>query len=234
MALITDKSGATPQVISSDTTVRYGGTERNFNLTVNSSMALGIDISRYNTVSNWQAVKNSGIDFAFVRVGGRYGASGVIYDDGKFEQHINGALGADIDVGVYFFTQAITEEEAVEEARYTCEKIKNYNVTYPVVIDTEALEGGRHNNITKEQRTKIVRAFCNEVKKHGYTPMIYANLSWLNNRLTMSKLSDIDVWVAHYSNTCGYNGNYKCWQYTDSGYVQGISGSVDMNKWYNW
>ena len=193
----------------------------------------GIDVSRYQLNINWSKVKNNGIEFAFIRAGGRYGASGSIYKDSYFEQNMRGAINAGIDVGVYFFTQAINESEAREEARYVCNLAKNYKVTYPIVIDTEYLSGGRHNNISVLQRTKVVNAFCEEVRRLGYTPMIYANKNWLENNLYMGQLSQYWVWVAQYNTTCTYRGEYKCWQYTSSGKVDGINGKVDMNIWYN-
>ena len=192
----------------------------------------GIDVSKFQKNIDWSKVKNDGIEFAFIRVGGRYGASGAIYKDEYFNSNIRGALNAGINVGVYFFTQAITEEEAVEEARYVYNNVKNYNITYPIVIDTEYLSGGRHSDISRQQRTNVVKAFCEEIQRLGYTPMIYSNTNWLNNNLYMNQLSQFLVWVAQYNSVCTYKGRYACWQYTSSGRVDGINGNVDMNIWY--
>lgn len=144
------------------------------------------------------------------------------------------AIANGIDVGVYFFTQAVNTKEAVEEAKYTCKKLKNYDVKMPVVIDTEYLADCRHNDISRKQRTAVVKAFCEEVKRQGYEPMIYANLNWLNKHLNMKELKDYRVWVAQYYDECQYKGDYNCWQYTSSGRVKGIDGRVDMNIWYQW
>ncbi|MCR5515776.1 MAG: Lyzozyme M1 (1,4-beta-N-acetylmuramidase), partial [Lachnospira sp.] len=136
------------------------------------------------------------------------------------------------DVGVYFFSQAITEAEAIEEADYICDKIRGYNINLPVVYDTEYLPGGRHNNLTRAQRTKVAKAFCNRVIQRGYTPMIYGSTSWLNNDLDMSQLKGYKIWVAQYYSSCQYTGSYDFWQYSSSGTVPGINGGVDMNYWY--
>ena len=192
----------------------------------------GIDVSAFNGEITWSKVKKDGFDFAFIRTGGRFGGNGKFYDDLYYEDNMKNAIANNIDVGVYFFTQAITTDEAVAEARYTCNRLKNYNVKLPVVIDTEYCQDCRHNDISSKQRTKVVKAFCDEVKRRGYEPMIYSNLNWLNNRLNMSELKDYKVWVAQYNDTCQYQGKYSCWQYTSSGKVKGIKGNVDLDIWY--
>lgn len=138
-----------------------------------------------------------------------------------------------MDIGVYFYSQAINTNEAIEEARYTINKISKYNVTikYPIVIDTERtpVGNGRGDEISKDQRTEIVRAFCEEVKRLGYTPMIYANKNWLIQNLNIQSLSSYDVWLAHYTTSTDYKYPYTIWQYTSSGSVNGIVGNTDMN-----
>lgn len=201
------------------------------------SIVNGIDVSVYNGTIDWNRVKASGIDFAFVRVGGRYGRTGNIYMDSTFDTNMRGASAAGVETGVYFFTQAISEQEAIEEANIACDRASKYNVKYPIVIDTESLSDGsgesRHNLLSKQERTEVVKAFCEQVKRRGYKPMIYANVSWLNNQLDMQTLAAYDVWVAHFNPVCGYTGKYVCWQYTSTGRVDGISGNVDKNYWYN-
>lgn len=193
--------------------------------------AKGIDVSAWNGEIDWNKVKKSGIEFAFVRVGGRFGKTGIIYDDETAFYNLAGAIKAGIKVGAYFFTQAVTVKEAIEEAQYTINKVKKYDVTLPLVIDTEWLGGGRHDRISTTIRTKVVKAFCEKIKEEGYTPMIYSSRSWLNDNLDMSKL-DYLVWAAEWGPKLQYDGDYICWQYTDSGRVNGISGKVDMNLWY--
>ena len=194
----------------------------------------GIDVSQFNGHIDWKRVADSGIKFAFIRLGGRYSVSGSIYDDSRFLYNISQAKAYGIKVGVYFFTQAITENEAIEEARYTINKIRSYNLDLPIVIDTESVDGGgRHSAIGVESRTGVIKAFCNEVIKNGFTPMIYASTSWLNSMLNMSKLSNFMVWVAQWAPSVDYKRPYKCWQYTNTGRVNGINGYVDMDIWYN-
>ena len=196
----------------------------------------GIDVSEFQGDIDWAAVKGSGIDFAFIRAGGRGGTSGNIFADEKFTENIQGAISNGIQTGVYFFTQAVSAEEAIEEANFVCDMIKDYAVTLPVVIDTEALYADgiscRHNNISTELRTIVIKAFCDQVIARGYAPMIYGSTTWLEDSLDMSQLP-YDVWVAQYYKECEYEGDYSFWQYSENGIVNGIDGYVDMNEWCN-
>ena len=204
----------------------------------------GIDISVYQGTIDWTKVaKDTNVNFVIIRAGFRgYGAAGTLVTDSKFKTNIEGALRNGIDVGVYFFSQAVNEKEAIEEARYTLNLLKNYKITYPIIIDTEQsshpLGQGRADNLSREQRTKVVDAFCKTVKEAGYEPMIYANKWWLTEKLDMSKLSHYSVWLAHYTGATqenpllkpsDYKGEYVMWQYTDKGIISGISGNVDMD-----
>ena len=202
----------------------------------------GIDVSKYQKNTNWQAVKNSGVDFTMIRVGFRgYGTEGTLNLDPLFNQNINGALSNGIDCGIYFFSQAVNYNEGVQEAKWTLEQIKGYNITYPIAIDTEESSApdkiGRADNISKEDRTAAIRGFCETIMNAGYKPMIYASKYWLKDKLNMSDLQGYDVWLAHYvsgapNNKSDYDGPYTMWQYTSSGYVNGINGEVDMNICY--
>ena len=193
----------------------------------------GIDVSEFQGEIDWAKVKQTGADFAIIRTGGRFGGSGKLFEDDYFHQNMRGALANGNDVGAYFYTQAITEEEAVEEAQYICGMLKEYNITFPVAFDTEYVAECRHNLLTRQERTNVAKAFCEEVKRQGYTPMIYSNLNWLNQQLDMSQLTDYQVWVAHYNDTCGYDGQYCCWQHTSTGHIDGINGCVDLDMWYH-
>lgn len=192
----------------------------------------GIDVSKFQGNIDWNRVKAAGIDFVIIRVGYRGYTYGTIVEDPYFETNIKGALAAGIDVGVYFFSQAITEQEAKQEAQWTLQKIAPYKITYPVVIDTEYVSGGRANSMSASQRTNVMNAFCTEVKNGGYTPMIYASKSWLENNLIMSYLNQYDVWLARYASVPEYTGPFTIWQYSSKGYVDGISGYVDRNVGY--
>ena len=196
--------------------------------------SLGIDVSQFNGDIDWKAVKEHGVKFAFIRVAGRFSVTAGIYDDSMFEYNIAQAKANGIQVGVYFFTQAVNSDEAIEEARYAINKIKPYGIDLPIVIDSEAVSGGgRHAAISAAERTEVIKSFCEEVSSQGYTPMIYASTWWLNNKLNMSELSAYKVWVAQYNSTLTYNGSYNIWQYTSEGRINGISGNVDCNQWFN-
>lgn len=201
----------------------------------------GIDVSQFNGSINWGYVKNEGIDFAFIRVGFRgYGQAGNFAEDSMFKLNMAAAKNAGIPVGVYFVTQAITEAEAVEEANWVLDKIKGYNLEYPIAIDIEApglakpTDIPRTQNLDKSTRTRLAKIFCQTIQNAGYTPIVYTNVNWATNYLNMSELSQFDTWIAHYTSASApsYNGNYTIWQYTSLGSVRGILGNVDLNIGY--
>ena len=198
----------------------------------------GIDVSEWNGDINWSEVAKTE-DFAIIRVGYRGYRYNNLKEDSKFKQNIEGALSAGVQVGAYFFTQAINEEEAIEEANYTADKLEGYFVSYPVAIDVEWSNGdhdGRADGLDVETRTKVVKAFLDTIKQRGYTPMIYANKTWLKNYLDLSKLQGYDVWLAHYTwsedEPSDYSGNYTMWQYSSKENVNGVTGNVDKNVCY--
>lgn len=198
----------------------------------------GIDVSYYQGNIDWNAVKNSGVEFVFIRVGYRGLTTGALNNDSKFTDYMQGALAADLKVGVYFFSQAITPAEAEEEANFVLARIAGYNLSLPVVIDYEygGSDGGRiyNANLSKEAATSICAAFCQKILLSGYTPMVYANKSMLENNLDGAFLGDVyNVWLAHYTDKTSYANKYSYWQYTSDGYVPGISTRVDMDVWYD-
>ena len=191
----------------------------------------GIDVSKWNGDIDWSAVKNSGIEYVIIRCGYRGSSQGMLIEDPKFQTNIKGATSAGLKVGVYFFTQAISEAEAVEEASMVLEKIKNYKITYPVFLDVEP-SGGRADNISKATRTAVCKAFCQTIQSSGYTAGIYANKTWLTEKMDVSALSSYKIWLAQYASNPTYTGRYDMWQYQATGKVSGISGDVDMNWSY--
>lgn len=203
----------------------------------NAKIRNGIDVSYYQGDINWSAVKSSGVEFVFIRVGYRGLTSGALNMDTKFNEYMQGALAADLKVGVYFFSQAITPAEAIEEANFTLERIAGYNLSLPVVIDYEyGGDGSRlySANLTKEAATFVCAAFCNRIASAGYSPMIYANKNMLENNLDGISLGEAyNIWLAHYTDKTSYAYKYSFWQYTSSGSVNGISGRVDMDVWYD-
>lgn len=206
---------------------------RAIDYTIYSGLGLGIDVSEFQGAINWTAVKSAGITFAFIRAAFRGYGSGKIVTDSRFVTNIKGAVSAGLPVGVYFFTQAINAAEGAEEADYIINLIRNYNVSLPIVIDTEAISGAaaRANGLSVAQRTSAIKGFCERVVARGLTPMIYASTSWLENNLNMSQLASYKVWVAQWNNKVTYKGDYDCWQYSDKGSVNGINGKVDMDRW---
>lgn len=195
--------------------------------------AWGIDVSAWNGKIDWTKVKKAGVDFAIIRVGGRFAGSGNIYSDLKAKENLAGAIAAGIKVGVYFFSQAVTEAEAIQEAKYTLNAINGFNVELPVVIDTEYFDGtSRHDRISATTRTKVVKAFMDYVESQGYKSMLYAGMFWLRDNLIESELTKYDKWIPQYYKECQYWGDYVAWQYSSTGRVNGIDGDVDMNYWY--
>lgn len=200
----------------------------------------GIDVSEWNGTIDWTKVKNTGIDFAIIRVAYRgYGSAGNLVTDKYVTANLKGAIEAGIPVGVYIFSQAITEKEAQEEADYILKQISGYNISLPVVIDFEyasdssGLVGRLYNaKLSKTAATNICMAFCKKVEAAGYTPMVYGNKDMFTNALNVSELSaSYPIWLAHYTTATDYDGDYSYWQY-GTGTMDGISGSVDMNVRY--
>lgn len=191
----------------------------------------GIDVSRYQEKIDWQEVAEDDVEYAFIRLGIRGYTEGEIKEDDTFEYNINGALDNGIEAGVYFFTQATSVEEAEEEAQYVLDAIEPYDVTYPVVLDVEAVnsENARTAELTKEERTEYCIAFCEMIKQAGYTPMIYGNLKTFMLLLDMEQLEAYDKWFAYYDTELYFPYNVRVWQYTDTGTIEGIDTDVDIN-----
>lgn len=194
---------------------------------------LGIDVSKWNKEIDWQAVKEEGIEFAIIRCGYRGAASGALVIDPMYEENIKGAIDAGIPVGVYFFTQAINEVEAVEEASMVIRLIEDYDVDYPVFLDSESAGGkGRADMLDAEERTNVHEAFLETVSAAGYETGIYASKNWLNDRINMTDLSTYKTWLAEYADVPSYDEYYHMWQYTSKGTVDGIETQVDLNLCY--
>lgn len=196
----------------------------------NGGVRSGIDVSKWNGNINWSAVKASGVDFAIIRVGYRGSVTGALVEDPTFRQNIQGATAAGIRVGVYFFTQAVNEYEAIEEASMCLQWCAGYNLAFPIFIDTE--DGARAQLLDRNTRTTVINAFCRTIAEGGRRPGVYASTSWYNTKLNAGSLSGSTIWVAQYAAACKYTGSYSMWQYSSKGTVPGISGYVDMNISY--
>ncbi len=193
----------------------------------------GVDVSKYQEAIDWNKVAADGVEFAIIRLGFRgMGSKGTCELDPYFKQNVEGAKAAGIEVGVYFFTQATTVEEAKEEAKFVIDNLKGYDITWPVVFDTEEItsyEAARANVLSRKMRTACAKAFLDEIKAAGYTPMLYANTRWSILKLDLEKLSDYDFWYAYYGDELYYPYRFNMWQYTSSGKVDGIKGNADLN-----
>lgn len=199
----------------------------------------GIDISHHNGVVDWEKVKADGVDFVILRMAYRgYGSSGNIKPDNYAYENLDGARAAGLDIGVYFFSQAITVAEAKEEADYILNMIKDYDMDLPVVMDFEytAGEAGRlyAAKLTKRQKTNICLAFCEKVEEAGYDAMVYANKSMLTSGVYADEIdAKYEIWLAEWTKKASYDNDYTYWQYTSDGSVDGVpSERVDLNVRY--
>lgn len=194
----------------------------------------GIDVSYHQGDIDWERVAADGIDFAMIRIGYRGYEKGIMHRDELSESYISGAQAAGIDVGVYFYSQAVSEAEAREEAVYVCELIKNSEIKYPVVFDWELPDDSEARTLgtTTETLNKCAAAFCQEITDRGYTAMLYSNLKMALTKYDMQTLSAYDFWYVEYKdghNPPSYPYELQMWQYASDGRVDGIDGYVDMN-----
>ncbi len=195
------------------------------------SGSLGIDVSKWNGAIDWTKVRNSGISYVIIRCGYRGSTTGALIEDPNFRSNIKGATAAGLKVGVYFFTQATNEVEAVEEASMTLNLISGYKINYPVFLDVEG-SGGRGDAIDSGTRTAVINAYCKTIANSGYSSGVYANKTWLSEKFNPGSLGGAKIWLAQYNTAPTYGGRYNMWQYTSKGKVSGISGNVDMNLSY--
>ena len=196
-------------------------------------VTFGVDVSVHQGTIDWNQVADAGVEFAMIRVGYRgYGMEGNMRGDTKFTENIQGALEAGLDVGVYYFSQAITVEEAREEAAYVIEQIAPYDITYPVVFDWERqnYSGSRTQTIPETNLLcSIANTFCQEIEAAGYDAMIYFYQNLAYNNYDLSQLLEYPFWLAQYTDYPSFYYDFEMWQYTSSGRVPGINGDVDLN-----
>lgn len=191
----------------------------------------GIDVSKYQGEIDWTQVKNDGVEYAFLRLGIRGYESGALVLDETYLNNVTNANLNGIQVGVYFFTQAVNTQEAVEEAQFVLDNIASDQVNYPIVFDIEDVGGdaARTANLTVEERTAITIAFCDTIKAAGFTPMIYGNTHTFLQMLDMEQLEGYEKWFAYYDTPVYFPYQFDIWQYSDSATVPGITGGVDIN-----
>lgn len=193
----------------------------------------GIDVSRYQKDVDWEQVRAAGFEFAIIRVGYRGYDEGQLYPDKYAQANYKGAKAAGVKVGCYFFSQAVTPEEAAEEARYVMEQIQDWELDMPVVYDWEYLgEQYRTAHVDARQLTDCTKAFCDTVEEAGYTAMVYFNPSQSHKKMYLEELTDYRFWLAMYSDQMNYPFKVDMWQYTNEGRVPGIDGNVDINLYF--
>lgn len=192
---------------------------------------LGADISKYQGKVDFYQLKEAGIDFVMLRVGARGYGSGQIIMDEYFATNIQKAAEAGLDIGVYFFSQAITEAEAIEEANLVIQNLEGYKIQYPVAFDMEYVENdtARVETLTRADKTTVTKAFLDTVQAAGYRPMIYGNKEWLLKRIDLAKLTAYDIWLSQQKDIPDYPYKFAMWQYTTSAEINGISGYTDLN-----
>lgn len=191
----------------------------------------GVDVSAHQQDIDWLQVKESGIEFAMIRLGYRGYGSGELALDEYFERNIQGALDAGLEVGVYFFSQALSEEEAVEEAEYVLYWLENYDITYPVMFDWEEVNAAdaRTNEMNMLLLTSCAKAFCETIEEAGYRAGIYFNQAYGYQQFNLLSLKDYIFWLAQYEEVPTFVYNFQMLQYTNNGTVPGIEGPVDLN-----
>lgn len=198
---------------------------------------LGVDVSEHQGTIDWQAVKNAGMDFVILRVGYRGMTEGLLNVDATFEQNYQGAVDAGLKVGVYFFSQAITEKEAQQEADFVLETLNGRELSYPVVFDWETpipseelpAEDLRAYNMSGEEVTSFAKAFCQRIEKKGYTACVYTNKHMAYNSFNLEELKEYALWYAEYQPAPSLYYDFRIWQYSASGTIPGIEGNVDLN-----
>ena len=194
----------------------------------------GVDVSVYQGEIDWEAVKDAGFEYAMIRCGNRGYVTGLIVEDANFKANIKGALDAGLKVGVYFFSQALTENEALDEAEFVIDLLDGYEVEFPVAFDWEVVndpdgDTPRTAYIDPEQLTNNFLVFAQRLEMEGYTPVIYANKKTTVWKYDLARIQDYDIWYAEYNDTPSLPYKWEMWQYSSKGTVPGINGSVDLN-----
>lgn len=193
---------------------------------------VGIDLSEYQGEVDFEKIKEQGIDFVMLRIGGRYySEQGDMYSDSKFFDYYEAAKDAGLDVGAYFFSQAKDAQEAQQEAEYTLELLSGTPLDYPIAFDWEIIEGdsARTDNVTGAELTDAALAFCTTVQEQGYKAIIYSNTNLMYYKYDLERLKNTEFWIADYEYHPSMYYNFTMWQYDIEGQLDGIQGNVDLN-----
>lgn len=209
------------------------GYDGNYLTCLSAPSVLGIDVSRYQGKIDWQKVKDAGVEFVILRAALRGYGNGQLYEDSMAQENYRGATEAGLKVGAYIFSQAISEEEAREEAQYLLNITRDWQLDMPLVFDWECLaEDYRTMGVDARALTDYTIAFCDAVKAAGRTPMIYYNPDQSYKQMYLEELTDYGFWLARYAETPDYPHKVDMWQYTNQGSVPGITGNVDINLYF--
>lgn len=193
----------------------------------------GIDVSAHQGQIDWQAVRSSGVEFAFIRLGYRGYTSGTLHQDEYALKNLRQAKAAGLQIGAYFFSQALSAEEARQEARFALEILGDTPLDLPLVYDWEYVsEEMRTGHMAPQALVECVHAFCGEVARAGYEPMIYFNQELSKTLLDLTQVSEFPFWFAKYSDRMDFPYRIRFWQYSDTGRVPGIEGDVDLNLYF--
>lgn len=192
---------------------------------------VGADISKYQDYVDFVKLKKAGVDFVMLRVGARGYGTGQLMVDDYFQENIKRATDAGLEIGLYFFSQAITTDEAVEEANLVLENIGEYEITYPIAFDMELIpnDTSRIDNLTREEKTTIAKKFLDTIEAAGYKPMLYGNKEWLIKKVDLSKLTSYDVWLSQPGDIPDYPYKFTMWQYSNTTVIDGIAGYANLN-----
>ena len=194
---------------------------------------VGVDLSKQNGDVNFNSMKAAGVDYVMIRLGGRGYSTGQISLDENFKKNIEGAAAAGLDIGVYFYSQAISKEEAIQEVNFVIQNLEPYraNVKYPIAFDMEfvANDTARIDSLTKDEKTNIATSFLESVKAAGYVPMIYGDKEWLIKEIDLARLQSYDVWLVQEQELPDYPYQFTMWQYSTEGVVNGVSGDANLN-----
>lgn len=194
---------------------------------------IGVNVSKHNSALNFKSMKSAGIDYVMIRLGARGYSTGQITLDDNFVENIEAAIEAGLDIGIYFYSQAINQEEATQEANFVIQNLEPYraSINYPIAFDMEnvANDRARIDGLSRDDKTTITTTFLSGIQAAGYVPMIYGNKEWLIKNVDLTKLQDYDVWLSEDENIPDYPYLYTMWQYTTTGTVNGVTGDAGLN-----
>lgn len=194
---------------------------------------VGVDISKHNGRVNFNSIKAAGVDYVMLRLGARGYSTGQISLDDNFVENMEAAIEAGLDIGVYFYSQAVSQDEVMQEVNFVIQNLEPYraHITYPVAFDMENVpnDKARIDGLSRDDKTAIATAFLSGVQAAGYAPMVYGNKEWLIKNIDLAKLQDFDVWLSQEQDVPDYPYQFAMWQYTTTGVLNGVTGDASLN-----